>query len=135
MTASVVKSISSGSDVKETVSVAAKEAVDSFSEGFMLGGIVAGGTQIISSGFKMAANLGAPTGKNAGTYITNNVKILSPNNKKFYENGGTLLKIGNSFRVDVGSNTLLHVHIFGYNHVPVGTVVSGVYGGIKQCLK
>ena len=39
-------------------------AVDGFASGFMTGGIMAGGSQILSSGFKVAANAGVPTGRN-----------------------------------------------------------------------
>ena len=41
-------------------------AVDGFANGFMTGGIMAGGSQILSSGFKVAANAGVPTGRNGG---------------------------------------------------------------------
>ena len=51
-----------------------------------------------------------------------NLKILSPNNVKFYENGETIFKIGKSFRLDVGSNTLLHFHTMLIEHFPIGTV-------------
>jgi len=47
-------------------------------------------------------------------------------------NGGTLLKIGKTFRIDVGSNTLLHMHIPKVSsHIQIGTIVAGMYGGLK----
>ena len=99
-------------------------------DGFMWGGIFAGTAQIASAGFKIAANLGVTTGRNGGIQLFKNVKILSPNNVNFYENGGTLIKYGNIFRLDVGSKTLMHMHAFGFNHIPIGTIISSFLGGI-----
>lgn len=101
----------------------------------MWGGIFAGGAQIISGGFKIAANLGVATGRNGGIQLAQNLKILSPNNVKFYENGGTLLKIGNIFRLDVGSKTMLHLHLLGAEHIPIGTVFASLLGSYKSLWK
>lgn len=111
-------------------------AVDGFADGFMTGGIMAGGSQVLSGGFKVAANLGAKTGRNGGLSIGSKVKVLSPNHKNFFESGGTLLKIGSkakNIRLDVGAKSLLHLNIqFSSNiHVPVGIIGSGIYGGIR----
>jgi hypothetical protein len=73
----------------------------------------------------------------SGIQIAKYVKILSPNSlKNTYENGGTLLKIGSkarNIRFDVGSSNLFHLNIdFAKNiHVPLGTIGSGLYGGLK----
>lgn len=117
--------------------VAIKGAVDGFANGFMTGGIVAGGSQVLSGGFKVAANLGAKTGRNGGVSIGSKLKVLSPNHKRFYESGGTLLKIGSkakNIRLDVGANSLLHMNIqFTRNlHVPIGIIGSGIYGGLHR---
>ena len=101
-------------------------------DGFMWGGIFAGSAQILSGVFKIAANAGVATGRNGGIQLTKNIKILSPNNVKFYENGGTLLKIGKNFRFDVGSQTLLHMHLLKFNHVPLGIILSSLFGGIDS---
>ena len=101
-------------------------------DGFMWGGIFAGSAQILSGVFKIAANAGVATGRKGGIQLTKNIKILSPNNVKFYENGGTLLKIGKNFRFDVGSQTLLHMHLLKFNHVPLGIILSSLFGGIDS---
>ena len=101
-------------------------------DGFMWGGIFAGSAQILSGAFKIAANAGVATGRKGGIQLTKIIKILSPNNVKFYENGGTLLKIGKNFRFDVGSQTLLHIHLLKFNHVPLGIILSSLFGGIDS---
>ena len=97
----------------------------------MAGGITAGASQVASGGFKIAAKLGAKTGRNGGIKFYNN-NILSPD-KVFHENnGGTLLKIGNILRIDVNSKSLLHTHILNSHlHIPIGTIGAGLYGGSK----
>lgn len=112
-------------------------AVNGAVDGFMTGGIMAGASQAISGGFKLAANVGVKTGLKGGMQITKNVKVLSPNHKAFYELGGTLLKIGSkasNIRFDVGAKSLFHMNVqFGSNiHVPIGTIGSGLYGGVRQ---
>ena len=59
---------------------------------------------------------------------------MSPNNVDFFENGGTLIKIGKNLRLDVGSKTLLHAHALGFNHIPIGTAISSFLGGIDALL-
>ena len=106
-------------------------AVDGFADGFMAGGIAAGASQVASGGFKIAAKLGAKTGKSGGIKI-GNTKILSPDAAWHKNNGGTLLKIGKTFRIDVGSNTLLHMHLPNVSsHIQIGTIGAGIYGGLK----
>lgn len=72
------------------------------------------------------------TGRKGGIYLTKNVKILSPNNLNFYGNGGTLLKIGQIMRFDVGAQTLLHMHFLKFNHIPLGTILSSIFGGVDS---
>ena len=102
---------------------------------------MAGASQVLSGGFKVAANLGVKTGRKGGIPIGDNAKILSPNNSKFYESGGTLLKIGSkakNVRIDVGAKSLLHMNIEirkSNIHVPLGKIASGLYGGIRALLK
>ena len=114
-------------------------AVDGFASGFMSGGIMAGGSQVLSSGFKVAANAGVPTGRNGGLTIGNKVRVLSPNHPQAYEAGGTLLKIGSKYkniRFDVGSNSLFHINIqlakTKNYHLPFGILLSGLMGGIAR---
>lgn len=114
-----------------------KAAVDGFADGFMTGGIMAGGSQILSSGFKVAANAGVPTGRNGGLTIGDRVRVLSPNHPQAYEAGGTLLKIGSKYRnirFDVGSNSMFHMNIqlakTANYHLPIGMVGAGLWGGI-----
>lgn len=63
------------------------EAVNGFSNGFMTGGIMAGGSQIISSGFKVAAQVGVNAGKPVGSGIKIG-KIL-----KFYHQINFFIKL------------------------------------------
>ena len=114
-------------------------AVDGFANGFMNGGIMAGGSQILSSGFKVAANAGVPTGRNGGLTIGNKVRVLSPNHPQAYEAGGTLLKIGSKYkniRFDVGTNSLFHMNIqlakTANYHLPIGMLGAGLWGGIAN---
>ena len=130
-TTTAVRSAVSGDSFSTVVQKSAKAAVDSFADGFMAGGIAAGASQVASGGFKIAAKLGAKTGKSGGIKI-GNTKILSPDAAWHKNNGGTLLKIGKTFRIDVGSNTLLHMHLPNVSsHIQIGTIGAGIYGGLK----
>ena len=118
---------------------AVDSAVDGFADGFMAGGIMAGGSQMLSSGFKVAASAGVPTGRNGGVTIGSKVRIISPNHPQAYEAGGTLLKIGSKYkniRFDVGSNSLFHMNIQlakkANYHFPIGILGSGLWGGIAS---
>ena len=118
-------------------------AVNGFADGFMTGGIMAGGSQVLSGGFKLAANAGLKTGTSGGI---KNTGILSPNRlrstqeiakiaqkgQSFYDYGGQLFKFG-SVKLDIGSKTFLHLHIAltGSRHIPVGIIGSGIYGGFR----
>ena len=128
--------ISTGS-WKNSTQIALKGAVDGFASGFMTGGIMAGASQVVSSGFKVAAKASVKAGKkvSSGIKVTKNVKILSPDKLYHKTNGGTLVKIGKVFRVDVNSETMLHAHFpgpFAKKHFPLGVIASGIYGGVRR---
>ena len=129
--ATAVRSAASGDSFSTVVQKSAKAAVDGFADGFMAGGIAAGASQVASGGFKIAAKLGAKTGRSGGIKL-GNTKILSPDAAWQKNNGGTLLKVGKTFRIDVGSNTLLHMHIPKVSsHIQIGTIGAGIYGGLR----
>jgi len=123
----------------------------------MVGGIMAGASMAISSGFKIAAQLpGVQTGKSGGIGKDGLFKILSPDKIASDGNGGgTLLKIGKIFRIDVDSRILvggkylnplklanfLHMHLPGIpgnipglfivgGHIPIGLYLSGSFGSL-----
>ena len=126
-----VRSAVSGDSFSTVIQESAKAAADGFADGFMAGGITAGASQVASGGFKVAAKLGAKTGRSGGIKL-GNTKILSPDAAWQKNNGGTLLKIGKTFRIDVGSNTLLHMHVpKASSHIQIGTFVAGIYGGLR----
>ena len=134
-TTTAVRSAVSGDSFYTVLQKSANAAVDGFADGFMAGGIAAGASQVASGGFKIAAKLGAKAGKSSGIKL-GNTKILSPDAVWQKNNGGTLIKIGKTFRIDVGSNTLLHMHLPKVSsHIQIGTVLSAVYGGIYGGLK
>ena len=119
--------------------VALDGAVNGFANGFMTGGIMAGGSQLLSSGFKIAAESGIPTGRNGGVTIGDKVRVLSPNHPQGHEIGGTILKIGSKYenvRFDVGSDSLFHMNIqfskIDNYHIPIGIIGTGVFGGLTR---
>lgn len=128
---------------------------DGFASGFMFGGIMAGVSMAISSAFKFAARLGATTGRSGG--IGKGIfKFLSPDKIASDGNGGgTLIKIGKTFRIDFDTRVLaggkyfnplklanfMHMHLPGVTqnvpgllivggHIPIGLYISGILGGI-----
>ena len=117
---------------------AANGATDGFANGFMGGGIMAGGSQAISGAFRIAAKAGVPTGRNGGLAIGNKLRVLSPNHSNS-EAGGTLLKIGSkhkNVRFDVGSDSLFHMNIQlskkkNY-HFSIGKWGAGFGGGFSR---
>ena len=131
-TSTAVKSASAGNDLSTVVNDSLNSAANGFADGFMAGGIMAGASQVASAGFKIAADLGVATGRNGGVKL-GNIKILSPDAPFHKNNGGTLFKIGKSFRIDVGSNTLLHMHIPRMKpHFPIGSIGAGIYGWLRR---
>ena len=128
--------ISTGS-WKNSAKIALNGAVDGFVSDFMTGGIMAGTSQVVSSGFKVVAKASVKAGKkvSSGIKVTKNIKLLSPDKLYHKTNGGTLIKIGKVFRVDVNSETMLHAHFpgpFAKKHFPIGVIASGIYGGVRR---
>jgi len=112
-TSAIDHRISTGSWEGATETIV-EEIVNGFADGFMTGGIMAGGSQAISGGFKFVANKGVQTGRNGGIAVCNKLRVLSPNHTKAYEAGGTLIKIGSKYkniRFDVGAKSLLHMNV------------------------
>ncbi|MGI6745877.1 MAG: RHS repeat-associated core domain-containing protein [Acutalibacteraceae bacterium] len=132
--ASVVSNRISTGSWKGSGKAALNGAVNGAVDGFMTGGIMAGASQAISGGFKVAAKATVNAGKKvSGIKLTKNIKALSPDKLYHNTNGGTLLKIGKSFRVDVNSQTLLHMRFPGTSaHFPIGTIGAGIYGGLRR---
>ena len=129
-----VDSALSGDDASTVIKKSLSSAVDGFADGFMMGGIVAGASQVVSGAFKTAAKLGVRTGRNVGIKL-GNLKLLSPDAAWHKNNGGTLLKIGKIFRIDVGSASLLHMHIPGVKaHIPLGNIIAGATAGVTNAI-
>ena len=109
-------------------------------DGFMWGGIFAGGAQILSAGFKGIATIANKFGK---LKTLKKSPIFSPDRLKsakeitsilskgqsFYDYGGTLVRIGNFAHIDVSTKSFLHLAMFGFNHIPIGTIGAGIVGG------
>lgn len=97
----------------------------------MWGGIFAGGAQIIGGAFRTAANFGVTTGRNGGIPIGKaGLKILSPDKNSWAKAGGTLIKFGKAARFDIGAHWGLHMHILTSGHLPIGSILAGIFGGI-----
>ena len=43
-------------------------------------------------------------------------------------------KLINKKAFDVGSKTLLHAHAFGFDHIPIGTSLASLIGGLDAIL-
>ena len=98
---------------------------------------MAGASQVVSSGFKVVAKASVKAGKkvSSGIKVTKNVKILSPDKLYNRINGGTLVKIGKVFRVDVNSEIMLHAHFLGSfakKHFTLGVIALEIYGGVRR---
>ena len=104
---------------------------DAIASSYMWGGIFAGGAQIIGGGFRIAANAGVQTGRNGGIALgRTGMKVLSADKNSWTKAGGTLVKLGKYFRLDVGANWGLHIHILSSSHIPIGILFAGIIGGI-----
>lgn len=104
------------------------------------GGIFAGGAQILSGVFNTFAKLGVETGRKGGFLETGNLspdRIRNRNElnkiknkgQNFVDYGGTLFKIC-KVHIDVSIKSYLHLCAFGYKHIPIGTYLAGIIGGI-----
>ena len=135
-TKEAVKQYKSKGNLKNSSKDILNEATNGFANGVMTGGIMSGGSQAISGAFKVAANLGVPTGRNGGVAISEHIRALSPNHINGFESGGTILKIGSKYknvRFDVGVQSLFHMNVqisktLNY-HIPIGIFGSGLIGG------
>ncbi len=102
---------------------------DSIAGGYMWGGIFAGGAQMIGGAFRVAANSGAATGRNAGIKLGNTgIKLLSPDKNNWVKAGGTLIKFGGKVRFDIGAMWGLHMHILKSGHIAIGSIIAGLIG-------
>ena len=127
---SLIVSIFSGDSFKTILEKVLRSFVDGFTSGFMWGGIFAGGAQTISAILKFSRSgtlifggeqmqLFKPnnfSGKTLGK-----IKIWSPNGLNNLNSGGTLFKIGKTFRLDFeAGKQLFHTHITYnlYNNMP-----------------
>ena len=109
-------------------------------DGFMWGGIFAGGAQILSGGFKTLAKIGINTSKQGFLKIftpnrlrnANEIAKIANKGQKFYEYGGTVLKVGKNM-IDISNKTFLHMHLWftGAKHIPLGTIMAGIIGGFR----
>ena len=128
---SLIVSIFSGDSFKTILGKVLRSFVDGFASGFMWGGIFAGGAQTISAILKFSRSgklifggeqlqLFKPnnfSGKTLGK-----IKIWSPNGLNNPNSGGTLFKIGKTFRLDFeAGKQLFHTHITYnlYNSMPI----------------
>ena len=134
----------------EHVSEIANSAWDGFADGVMAGGIMSGLSQLSSVGMKLAAQSNIlKTGRKGGIEIAKNMKILSPDSLRYANStpGGTLIKFGNKFRIDVrtgdaknillGAGQLLHAHIgiSEATHIPLGLLITSIFPGINNGIK
>ena len=97
--------------------------------------------QILSVGFQGLAKLGVATGKNGGIaksgFLSPNrlkdakeIAYIAKKGQKFYDYGGTILKLGKYVHLDVSTKSFLHLQFwFTKMHLPLGTVLAGFIGG------
>ena len=151
---SIVSSLVQGEDIGTIIGNSLNAFGDGFAGGFMIGGIMAGTSMALSSGFRIAAKSGVRTGKKGGIGKEGVFKILSPDRIAADGNsGGTLFKIGKTFRVDVDTRIIgnvssrnhlklpnfFHMHLPGVKgnvpwlgincgHIPIGLYFSVIFG-------
>jgi len=103
---SIIISIIDGDGFATTLGKTVKAFFDGAASGFMWGGIFAGGSQAISGIMRLSSKLGV-TSKILGKF-----KLWSPNSLTNPNSGGTLFKIGKTFRIDFeAGKQLFHTHI------------------------
>ena len=102
-------------------------------DGFMWGGILAGGSQILSGAMKVARIVHGP-GKMGINLFNDKLRILSPDKAHFKIPGGTLIKFG-KFSLDTGRYAL-HMHIrLGYlmdKHLMVIPLITSIIELFKK---
>jgi len=104
---------------------------DGLASGYMWGGIFAGTAQMVSGAMSITRSL-AP---HFNGFKFGNVKIWSPNHATNPNIGGTIIKFGQWNRFDAEYSRMIHVAwtVFGHNlnHIPIGTVLAGILGGVS----
>ena len=114
--------------------------LDGIADGFMLGGIFAGGAQILSGAFKAYAQVAnhynklvavkkspffSPDRLKSATEIAK----IAKKGQSFYDYGGTIVCFGRFAHIDASTKSLLHLAALGFNHIPIGTIAAGFIGG------
>ena len=101
---------------------------DGVASGFMWGGIIAGASNIL--GGAMAITRAINPGFNG--FKIGGFKLWSPNSATNKNVGGTLLKIGRAFRMDVEAKLGLHIHlaILPKAHIPIAWLIGAITGSI-----
>ena len=114
--------------------------LDGIADGFMLGGIFAGGAQILSGAFKAYAQVAnhynklvavkkspffSPDRLKSATEIAK----IAKKGQSFYDYGGTIVRFGRFAHIDASTKSLLHLAALGFNHIPIGTIAAGFIGG------
>jgi hypothetical protein len=103
---SVIGSIMSGDSLEKAFFETADAFGDGLASGFMFGGILAGGSQGMAAAFRLSSSAKVKA-INFGK-----IRLWSPNGLKNKNPGGTLLKIGKTFRFDFeATKHLFHTHI------------------------
>lgn len=54
---------------------------------------------------------------------------IAKKGQSFYDYGGTILRITKNIHLDVSTKSFLHLAAFGFNHIPVGFILAGIFGG------
>ena len=114
--------------------------VDGAIDSFMWGGIFAGGSQIMSGVFKRYAQIANHFGKlkqvkSSPIFSPDRLKDakeianIAKKGQRFYDYGGTLIGFSKNIHLDTSTMSLLHLALFRFKHIPVGTIVAGVIGG------
>lgn len=107
---------------------------NNLASGFMWGGIFAGGAQILSGMFSMAARHGF---KGFGSFLSpdrirnaSEISMIAAKGEAFYNTGGRLFSFYFG-AFDVGTKSFLHSHLwFMSSHIPFGTILAGILGGL-----
>ncbi len=102
-------------------------AGDTIASSYMLGGILSGGSQILSGGLRMLRSATGFKGINIG-----DMRLLSPDKLYFDHPGATLLK-NNQFSIDAGRYGLhMHTALTAGYHVPIIPLIVGIYECYKK---
>lgn len=114
--------------------------LDGIADGFMWGGIFAGGAQILSGAFKAYAQVANHYNKLAAVKKSpffspdrlksaTEIAKIAKKGQSFYDYGGTIVRFGRFAHIDASTKSLLHLATLGFNHIPIGTILAGFIGG------